>query len=65
MTDIIIQHLTSEAKVKIKCKDYVTKISAYKERIAVKLPDKIVIYSVGADDPFDMKYKAYKKISKE
>ena len=65
MIDVIILHLTTEAKVKIKCKDYITKISVYKERVAVQLPDKVVIYSVGSEDPFDMKYKAYKKISKD
>lgn len=28
------------------------------------MPEKIIIYSVQADDPFDMKYKAHKKINK-
>lgn len=30
----------------------------------MQLPEKIIIYSVLADDPFDMKYKAHKKINK-
>jgi intraflagellar transport protein 122 len=30
----------------------------------VQLPEKIIIYSVQPDDPFDMKYKAHKKINK-
>jgi intraflagellar transport protein 122 len=31
----------------------------------VQLNEKIIIYSVSPDDPYDMKYKAHKKISKK
>ena len=65
MTDVLIQHLVSETRVRIRCRDYVKKIAIYKDRLAVQLPEKIVIYSVSADDPYDMKYKAFKKISKK
>ena len=64
MTDVIIQHLVSETRVKIRCRDYIKKIAIYKDRLAVQLPEKIIIYSVQADDPYDMKYKAHKKINK-
>ncbi len=64
-TDVLIQHLVSEKKVRIRCRDYVKKIAIYKDRLAVQLPEKIVIYSVTADDQYDMMYKAYKKISKK
>lgn len=65
MTDVIIQHLVTETRVKIRCRDLIKKIAIYKERLAVQLPEKIVIYSVQADDPYDMKYKAYKKINRK
>lgn len=65
MTDVIIQHLVSETRVKIRCRDYIKKIAIYKDRLAVQLPEKIIVYSVNADDPFDMKYKAHKKINKK
>ncbi len=35
MTDVIIQHLVSETRVKIRCRDYIKKIAIYKERLAV------------------------------
>lgn len=35
MTDIIIQHLTTGNKVRIKCHDRVQKIAIYKHRLAV------------------------------
>ena len=65
MTDVLIQHLVTETRVRIRCRDYVKKIAIYKDRLAVQLPEKIVIYSISPDDPFDMKYKAFKKISKK
>lgn len=46
MTDVIIQHLVTETRVKIRCRDLIKKIAIYKERLAVQLPEKIVIYSV-------------------
>ena len=65
MTDVIIQHLVTETRVKIRCRDYIKKIAIYKDRLAVQLPEKIIIYSVSNEDPYDMKYKAYKKINKK
>jgi intraflagellar transport protein 122 len=57
MTDVIIQHLTLEnKKVRIKCKDHVKKIAVYKDRLAVQLPDKVLIYELKGDDDNDMKY---------
>jgi len=57
--------LVTETRVKIRCRDYIKKIAIYKDRLAVQLPEKIIIYSVSQEDPYDMKYKAYKKISKK
>lgn len=65
MTDVIIQHLVTETRVKIRCRDYIKKIAIYKDRLAVQLNEKIIIYSVSPEDPYDMKYKAHKKINKK
>lgn len=51
--------------MKIRCRDYIKKIAIYKDRLAVQLNEKIIIYSVSPDDPYDMKYKAHKKINKK
>lgn len=37
MTDIIIHHLLTEKKVRIKCRDFVKKIAIYKNRLAVSI----------------------------
>ncbi|XP_040577415.1 intraflagellar transport protein 122 homolog [Lepeophtheirus salmonis] len=46
MTDVIIQHLLTDQKVRIKCRDLVKKIAIYKNRLAVQLAEKIVIYEL-------------------
>lgn len=63
LTDVIIQHLVTDSRVRIRCRDYIRKIALYKERLAVQLTDKIIIYSVSSEDEYDMKYKALKKIN--
>ncbi|KAJ8301312.1 hypothetical protein KUTeg_021173 [Tegillarca granosa] len=65
MTDVIIQHLITEQKVRIKCRDLVKKIAIYRHRLAVQLPDKIVIYELYSDDSADMHYKVKEKINKK
>ncbi len=51
MTDVIIQHLLTDEKVRIKCRDLVKKIAIYKHRLAVQLAERIVVYELysGAD----------------
>ena len=46
MTDVIVQNLLTEVKVRIKCKDLVKKLAVFKSRLAVQLPDKVVIYEI-------------------
>lgn len=65
MTNVIIQHLVTEQKVKIKCRDLVKKISVYKERLAVQVSDRIIIYAVQSEDEQDLRYKTFKKINQK
>lgn len=37
MTDVIVQNLVTNKKVRIKCRDLVKKIAIYKDRLAVSL----------------------------
>lgn len=65
MTDVIIQHLMTEQKVRIKCRDYVKKIAVYRDRLAVQLPNKVIIYALASGDEFDMHYQVATKINKK
>ena len=62
MTDVIIQNLLQDQKVKIKCRDWVKKVAIYKYRLAVQLPDKIIVYELYSDDVSDMHYRVKEKI---
>jgi intraflagellar transport protein 122 len=65
MTDVIVQHLMSEQKVRIKCRDYVKKIAVYHDRLAVQLPDRIIIYELMADDSMSMHYRVRDRIHRK
>lgn len=71
MTDVIIQHLITEQKVRIKTRDYVKKIAVYKSeatseaRLAVQLPDRVLVYETTNQDSFDMHYRLREKIVKK
>ncbi|CAH0716484.1 unnamed protein product, partial [Brenthis ino] len=60
MTDVIIQHLTTGNKVRIKCHDRVQKIAIYKNRLAVQLPERVVVYEQGDLD--GMLYRVKEKL---
>ncbi|CAD7973371.1 unnamed protein product [Amoebophrya sp. A25] len=63
LTDVIIQHLVTSQKVRIRCREHVKKIALYNDRLAVQLPDRVLIYEAGTNqDPADMHYKNIEKI---
>ncbi|XP_068838607.1 intraflagellar transport protein 122 homolog isoform X9 [Capricornis sumatraensis] len=65
MTDVIVQHLITEQKVRIKCKELVKKIAIYKNRLAIQLPEKILIYELYSEDSLDMRYRVKEKIARK
>uniref|UniRef100_H3DKP0 Intraflagellar transport protein 122 homolog n=1 Tax=Tetraodon nigroviridis TaxID=99883 RepID=H3DKP0_TETNG len=65
MTDVIVQHLITEQKVRIKCRELVKKIAIYRNRLAIQLPVKIVIYELTSNDASDMHYSIKEKICKK
>lgn len=46
MTDVIVQHMVTEQRVRLKLRAYVKKISVYTNRLAVQLPDSVRIYEL-------------------
>ncbi|SPQ96247.1 unnamed protein product (mitochondrion) [Plasmodiophora brassicae] len=65
MSDVIIQHMITEQKVRIRTRDYVRKIAIFRDRLAIQLADRILIYDASLTDEFDMHYKLRDKIMKE
>jgi intraflagellar transport protein 122 len=65
MTDIVIQLLTVERKLRIPCKDYVRKVAVYRDRLAVQLSERIVVYELFYDDQYELKYRVKERINKK
>uniref|UniRef100_A0A8C9LAC0 Intraflagellar transport protein 122 homolog n=1 Tax=Pavo cristatus TaxID=9049 RepID=A0A8C9LAC0_PAVCR len=65
MTDVIVQHLITEQKVRIKGRELVKKIAIYKNRLAIQMPEKILIYELYSDDSSDMYYRVKERIVKK
>ncbi|XP_042142808.1 intraflagellar transport protein 122 homolog [Ixodes scapularis] len=67
MADVIIQHLVTDEKVRIKCRDLVKKLAIYKHRLAVQLPERIMVYELTAEspEPNDMHYRLRDKINRK
>lgn len=65
MCDVIIQHLISGQKVRIKCRDLVQKIAIYRNRLAVQLPERVVLYELSSAENQPMHYKVKEKIQKK
>ncbi|KAL1117127.1 hypothetical protein AAG570_004455 [Ranatra chinensis] len=63
LTDVIIQHLLTDQKVRIKCRDLVKKIAIYKHRLAVQLAERVVIYELYAGEATGMHYRVKDKIN--
>lgn len=65
MTDIIVHNLSTEQKVRIRCRDYIRKIAIWKDKLAVLLPDRTIVYTLSTEENSDMNYKMHCKINKK
>ncbi|OAE20578.1 hypothetical protein AXG93_3873s1360 [Marchantia polymorpha subsp. ruderalis] len=63
MTDVVIQHLISDEKIRIKCWDYIKKIAVYQERVAVQLSNRIIVYELSKEKSPKSQYWLCAKIN--
>ena len=49
--------------MRIKTRDYVKKIAVFKSRVAVQLPDRVLVYETAQQDAYDMHYKLREKVA--
>jgi intraflagellar transport protein 122 len=61
LTEVVIQHLLIDRKIRIKCKELVEKVSLYKNHLVVKLTNKVTIYESSPDDPTDLHFRSRKE----
>ncbi|KAA0153703.1 hypothetical protein FNF29_03091 [Cafeteria roenbergensis] len=50
MTDVVVQHLVTQQRMRLTCKALVKRIALYRNRLAVQLPDSINVYCIGPKD---------------
>lgn len=46
MTDVVVQHLVTQQRMRLTCKALVKRIALYRNRLAVQLPDAINVYHI-------------------
>ena len=57
LTEVVVQHLVTDRKVRIKCRDLVQRLSLYKNKLAVQLSDKVCMYESDVDDTQDLHFR--------
>ncbi|KXS11002.1 hypothetical protein M427DRAFT_115320 [Gonapodya prolifera JEL478] len=62
LTDVIIHNLVDESRARIKCRDYVRKLSLYSRKLAVQLSDRVIVYEANRNDGVGMHYRITDKI---
>jgi len=61
LTEIVVQHLITDRKVRIKCRDLVQKLALYRNKLAVQVSDKVFIYESNIDDLTDIHFRLKKE----
>lgn len=61
LTEVIVHHLVTDKKVRIKCKDLIQNLSLYKNKLAVQLSDRVCVYESSAEDSVDMHFRLRKE----
>ena len=61
--DVIVQHLLTSDKVRIRCKELIKKVAVYKNKLAIQLTNRILIYELNEAD--SMTYRIHSMIHME
>jgi intraflagellar transport protein 122 len=62
MTNVMVQNLITEEAVTIQLKDYVKKIAIYKDRLAVQVSDKVLIYELQGENEYVPKQQVHQAV---
>jgi intraflagellar transport protein 122 len=61
LTEVIVHHLVTDKKVRIKCKDMIHNLSLFRNKLAVQLLDRICVYESSVDDTTDIHFRLRKE----
>jgi|JI6StandDraft_1071083.scaffolds.fasta_scaffold14263_4 intraflagellar transport protein 122 len=62
LTDIVVENLLLNQKLRIRCKELIKKVSIFKEKLAVLQNDRLLIYIASEES---LKYNPFRKITKQ
>ncbi|KAF8288920.1 putative intraflagellar transport protein 122 [Trypanosoma cruzi] len=65
MTDIVLHQLTLDKKIRIPCNDYIRKLAMYRDRLAVHLQNRIVVFELFYDDERQLRFQDIAHIRKK
>lgn len=57
LTEVIVHHLLTDKKVRIKCKDLIQNLSLYRNKLAVQLSDRVCVYESSVENLEDMHFR--------
>lgn len=61
LTEVIVHHLVTDKKVRIKCKDMIHNLSLFRNKLAVQLLDRICVYESNPEDDKDIHFRLRKE----
>ncbi|RHW68819.1 intraflagellar transport protein 122 [Trypanosoma brucei equiperdum] len=57
MSDAVVHQLTLDKRLRIPCNGYIIKLAVYRDRVAVQLCDKFIVFELFYDDERKMKFQ--------
>ncbi|KAG5465400.1 hypothetical protein CUR178_00103 [Leishmania enriettii] len=57
MTNLVVQQLSLDRKMMIPCNEYVHKLATFRDRLAVQLQERIIVFEFFYDDERNMRYQ--------
>lgn len=61
LTDVVVHHLTTDKRIRIKVKDLIRNLAMYSNKLAVQLSDRVCIYECSMDDTADLHFRIRKE----
>lgn len=66
MTDVVVQNLANDRRIRIRCRDYIKKIAVYHNRLLVQFANRTQVYDILDDEEnHQMNYEILNSIAKD
>uniref|UniRef100_T1G248 Intraflagellar transport protein 122 homolog n=1 Tax=Helobdella robusta TaxID=6412 RepID=T1G248_HELRO len=65
LTDVIVHHLLTDKKIRIKTKELIKKVALYQNKLLIQYSDTFLVYESPADNALSLQYKHCNKFNKK